>query len=89
MMAMLRLSYVPGSVEWVYRQGDAKTKLAISDQSSPSVFVYDAKSGSNEPISTKQVAESSKRVKGKISDCLPCMTAERSFVLVGDSNCII
>nr|GMD69531.1 peptidyl-prolyl cis-trans isomerase CYP71 [Ipomoea batatas] len=55
MMAMIRLSFVPGSVEWVYKQGDVKAKLAISDCNSPFVHIYDARSGSNDPIQSREV----------------------------------
>ncbi|GAB4814723.1 hypothetical protein N2152v2_001769 [Parachlorella kessleri] len=50
MIAMLRLPFVPGVVEWVFKRGDAKTKLAVSDQDSPNIHIYDMKAGSNEPI---------------------------------------
>lgn len=55
MMAMIRLSFLPGSVEWVYKQGDVKAKLAISDRNSPFVHIYDARSGSNDPIQSREV----------------------------------
>lgn len=55
MMAMIRLPYIPGAVEWVYKQGDVKAKLAVSDRNSSFVHIYDARSGSNEPIASKEV----------------------------------
>ncbi|KAK1287378.1 hypothetical protein QJS10_CPB19g00343 [Acorus calamus] len=55
MMVMIRLPYVPGSVEWVYKQGDVKAKIAISDSSSSYVYIYDARAGSNESIISKEV----------------------------------
>lgn len=55
MMVMIRLPFVPGTVEWVYKQGDVKAKLAISDRNSPFVHIYDARSGTNEPIISKEV----------------------------------
>lgn len=55
MMVMLRLPYVPGNVEWVYKQGDVKAKLAVSDRNSPSVHIYDARDGSSEAIISKEV----------------------------------
>lgn len=57
MMVMIRLPFVPGAVEWVSRQGDVKTKLAVSDRNSSLVHVYDAQSGSNEPIISKEVLQ--------------------------------
>ncbi|THG01970.1 hypothetical protein TEA_002536 [Camellia sinensis var. sinensis] len=55
MMVMIRLPYVAGSVEWVYKQGDVKAKLAISDRSSSFVHIYDARSGSNESIISREI----------------------------------
>ncbi|KAB5541697.1 hypothetical protein DKX38_014671 [Salix brachista] len=55
MMAMIHLPYVPGSAEWVYKQGDVKARLAISDRNSSSVHIYDARSGSNEPIISREI----------------------------------
>lgn len=57
MMFMMRLPYVPGAVEWVYRQGDVKAKLAISDRNSAFVGIYDVHEGSNEPIISKEVMQ--------------------------------
>ncbi|PKU59741.1 peptidyl-prolyl cis-trans isomerase CYP71 isoform X1 [Dendrobium catenatum] len=55
MMVMLRLPFVPGSVEWVYKQGAVKAKLAISERHSNFVHVYDAHAGSNEPIVSREI----------------------------------
>lgn len=55
MMVMIRLPYIPGAVEWVYKQGDIKAKLAISDRDSSFVHIYDVRAGSNEPIISKKV----------------------------------
>lgn len=55
MMVMIRLPYIPGAAEWVYKQGDIKAKLAISDRDSPFVHVYDVRAGSNEPIISKKI----------------------------------
>ncbi|CAH9072697.1 unnamed protein product [Cuscuta europaea] len=55
MMAMIHLTFVPGSVEWVYKQGDAKAKLAVSDRNSSFVHIYDARAGSNEPIQSREI----------------------------------
>ncbi|KAJ8498214.1 hypothetical protein OPV22_008766 [Ensete ventricosum] len=55
MMFMMRLPFVPGAVEWVYRQGDVKAKLAISDRHSAFVGIYDVRAGSNEPIISKEI----------------------------------
>ena len=58
MMAMIRLPFVAGCIEWVYKQGDVKGKLAISDRDSPSIHIYDARSGSNDSIASKEVSSS-------------------------------
>ncbi|KAE8691052.1 Peptidylprolyl isomerase domain and WD repeat-containing protein 1 [Hibiscus syriacus] len=55
MMVMIRLPYVPSAVEWVYKQGDVKAKLAISDRDSSMVHIYDARDGSNEPIISREI----------------------------------
>ncbi|KAG9455056.1 hypothetical protein H6P81_007960 [Aristolochia fimbriata] len=55
MMVMMRLPFIPGSVEWVYKQGDVKAKLAVSERNSPYVHIYDARGGSNEPICSKEI----------------------------------
>jgi peptidylprolyl isomerase domain and WD repeat-containing protein 1 len=55
MMVMIRLPYIPGAIEWVYNQGDVKASLAISDRNSSFVHIYDARSGSNDPIISKEV----------------------------------
>eukprot|EP00887_Chlorella_sp_A99_P006803 scaffold2.g6803.t1 len=52
MIAMLRLEYVPGCVEWIFRRGEAKAKLAVSDSGSPAIHIYDMRSGSNEALAT-------------------------------------
>ncbi|MCL7050495.1 hypothetical protein MKW94_027772 [Papaver nudicaule] len=55
MMVMVRLPFVPGAVEWVYKQGDVKAKLAISDRNSSYVHIYDARSGTSEPIISREM----------------------------------
>ena len=55
MMVMIGLQIVPGAIEWVYKQGDVKARVAISDRNSSFVHIYDARSGSNEPIISKEV----------------------------------
>lgn len=56
MMVMIRLDFVPGTIEWVYKPGDVKAELAISNLKSSEVHIYDARSDSSEPIIKKQVA---------------------------------
>lgn len=58
MMVMLRLPYVPGAIEWVYKQGNVKANLAISDRNSSFVHIYDARAGTNEPVMSKEVTSS-------------------------------
>lgn len=57
MMLMIRLPFIPGAVEWVYKQGDVKARLAISDRNSSFVHIYDARADSNEPIISKEVRQ--------------------------------
>lgn len=56
MMVMIGLSFVPGAVEWVYKQGDVKARLAVSDRNSTFVHIYDARAGSNESIISQKVS---------------------------------
>ncbi|KAF5744854.1 Cyclophilin71 isoform 2 [Tripterygium wilfordii] len=55
MMVMIRLSYVAGSVEWVYKQGDVKANVVVSDRNSSYVHIYDVRAGSNEPIISREI----------------------------------
>ncbi|KAM5585291.1 hypothetical protein ABKV19_004599 [Rosa sericea] len=55
MMAMIHTSFVPGAVAWVYKQGDVKARLAISDRNSSSVHIFDARAGTNEPLISKKI----------------------------------
>lgn len=55
MMVMIRLPYIPGAVDWVYKHGDVKARLAVSDRNSSFVHIYDARAGSNDPIISKEV----------------------------------
>ncbi|KAL6276345.1 hypothetical protein ACE6H2_019946 [Prunus campanulata] len=55
MMVMIRTCFVPGAVEWVYKQGDVKARLAISDRNSSFVHIFDARAGTNEPIISREI----------------------------------
>eukprot|EP00250_Pteridium_aquilinum_P011322 c19990_g2_i1 orf=539-2413(-) len=55
MMLMIRLDYIPGAVEWAFKQGDAKATLVVSDQNSTTVYLYDVRSGNNDPYLSKQI----------------------------------
>jgi peptidylprolyl isomerase domain and WD repeat-containing protein 1 len=50
MIAMLRLPYVPGAVEWVFARGDPAARLAISEAGAPAIHVYDARGGGAAPL---------------------------------------
>lgn len=54
MIAMLRLPFVPSCAAFIYKKGQAQAKLAIADQDTPSVHIYDARGGSSEPLDTIQ-----------------------------------
>uniref|UniRef100_A0A182NGS0 peptidylprolyl isomerase n=1 Tax=Anopheles dirus TaxID=7168 RepID=A0A182NGS0_9DIPT len=51
MINMLKLEYVPYRVEWIHRMGDVISYLAVADQDSPVIRVYDGK-GTNTPLHT-------------------------------------
>ena len=36
------------------QKGQAQAKLAIADQDTPNIYVFDARGGSNEPVATIQ-----------------------------------
>lgn len=55
MMVMIRLPFIPGTIEWVFKQGEVKPKLAISDRNSPDVHIYDARADSSEPIISNKI----------------------------------
>ncbi|KAI4382261.1 hypothetical protein MLD38_008246 [Melastoma candidum] len=39
----------------IYDQGEVKVKLAISDRDTPTVYIYDARSGTNYPVISKEM----------------------------------
>ncbi|XP_053677501.1 peptidylprolyl isomerase domain and WD repeat-containing protein 1 [Anopheles nili] len=51
MINMLKLEYVPYRVEWIHRMGDVISYLAVADQDSPVIRIYDGK-GTNTPLHT-------------------------------------
>uniref|UniRef100_A0A7S3QTC1 peptidylprolyl isomerase n=1 Tax=Dunaliella tertiolecta TaxID=3047 RepID=A0A7S3QTC1_DUNTE len=55
MIVMIRTPFVPGCVQWIFKRGEARARLAISDFNSGDIYVYDARSGSSEPIHVHKV----------------------------------
>jgi peptidylprolyl isomerase domain and WD repeat-containing protein 1 len=58
MIAMLRLTFIPSTVEWCFARGAATAsvaKLAIADSAAPVVHIFDARSGSNDAIGQVKV----------------------------------
>lgn len=49
MINMIKLDYVPLATEWVHSPGDAISTLAVSDQDSNKICIYDAQ-GTNVPV---------------------------------------
>ncbi|XP_018565250.1 peptidylprolyl isomerase domain and WD repeat-containing protein 1 [Anoplophora glabripennis] len=43
MINMMRLDYIPGTVEWIHGPGDAIHTLAVSDKESSKIYVYDGR----------------------------------------------
>ncbi|CAM6042647.1 unnamed protein product [Sphagnum compactum] len=76
MMSMLRLSFVPGAIEWVCKQGDAKAKLAISELSTPMVHIFDACAHSNEPSVSKKISSAPIRVMKYNAACDVVVSAD-------------
>lgn len=50
MVLMLRLGFVPGAAEFVFRRGDPVHRLAVADADEPAVHVFDTASGSPAPL---------------------------------------
>lgn len=49
MINMMKLDYVPSTAEWVHGSGDAIHSLAVTDQDSSKIYVYDGR-GNDAPI---------------------------------------
>lgn len=41
MINMMKFEYIPSCVEWVYSPGDAISGVAVADQDSSKIYVYD------------------------------------------------
>ncbi|GAX76906.1 hypothetical protein CEUSTIGMA_g4352.t1 [Chlamydomonas eustigma] len=52
MIVMLRLTYTPGCADWISKKGEAMSRVVLTDLNTPSIHVYDIRSGSNDPIIT-------------------------------------
>ncbi|XP_022087766.1 peptidylprolyl isomerase domain and WD repeat-containing protein 1-like isoform X2 [Acanthaster planci] len=46
MINMMKIDYVPGCCEWIFRSGDAIPALACSDKASGNIHIYDGRSSS-------------------------------------------
>ncbi|RHZ65105.1 hypothetical protein Glove_319g14 [Diversispora epigaea] len=51
MINMMKLDYVPNSVCWVHKRGQAQTLVACSDQGSSTIYIYDGR-GNETPLHT-------------------------------------
>ncbi|XP_014232799.1 peptidylprolyl isomerase domain and WD repeat-containing protein 1 [Trichogramma pretiosum] len=49
MINMMKLGYTPLCAEWIYKAGDAVAAVAVSDQDSTAIYIYDGQ-GSEAPI---------------------------------------
>ncbi|CAG9770960.1 unnamed protein product [Ceutorhynchus assimilis] len=49
MINMMKLDYTPNSVEWIHGSGDAIHTLAVTDQDSNKIYVYDGR-GTSAPL---------------------------------------
>jgi len=54
MINMLKLDYVPSCVTWIHKPGDAISELAVAEENSPIIRVYDGK-GSTDPLKTLKI----------------------------------
>eukprot|EP00092_Neocalanus_flemingeri_P029729 GFUD01032277.1.p1 GENE.GFUD01032277.1~~GFUD01032277.1.p1 ORF type:complete len:679 (-),score=208.83 GFUD01032277.1:59-2095(-) len=51
MINMLKLDYIPSCASWIHKPGDAISELAVAEEDSTNIHVYDGK-GSAEPLKT-------------------------------------
>lgn len=49
MINMMELSFEPGCVEWICKAALSNENLAISDSSSPKIYIFDSRQSSSEP----------------------------------------
>lgn len=49
MINMMKLDYIPSTIEWIHGSGDAIQTLAVADQESSKIYVYDGRS-TNVPL---------------------------------------
>ncbi|KAG2431728.1 hypothetical protein HXX76_009224 [Chlamydomonas incerta] len=55
LIVMMRLTFTPGCAAWIYKKGEAKARLAISDLNSGKVHVYDPRDGTDTPLAEVEV----------------------------------
>jgi len=55
LIAMIRLPFEPGCVQWIFSHGGGEQKIAVSDNSQTDIYVYDVRSGTNEPLGVAKV----------------------------------
>ncbi|KAG2449525.1 hypothetical protein HYH02_005667 [Chlamydomonas schloesseri] len=55
LIVMMRLTFTPGCAAWIYKKGEAKARLAISDLNSGKIHVFDARDGSDKPLAEVEV----------------------------------
>lgn len=46
MINMLKLDYIPGVCEWVFKKGDALSAIAIAEKEANTIFIYDGRATS-------------------------------------------
>lgn len=49
MINMIKLDFTPGCIEWIYSLGDAIASVAVADQESSKIYVYDGQ-GAEKPL---------------------------------------
>uniref|UniRef100_A0A061RJB2 peptidylprolyl isomerase n=1 Tax=Tetraselmis sp. GSL018 TaxID=582737 RepID=A0A061RJB2_9CHLO len=73
LVVMMKLPYVPEAAEWIYRRGESRLKLAISEAESSRIHVYDASTGSSEPIAAVAGSHSSPVIAMKFNEAYGCV----------------
>lgn len=65
---MMDLNYVPLCAEWVYSPGDAIATVAVSDQDSNKIYIYDGQ-GTNRPLRVLDKLHTKPVIIMKVSNC--------------------
>ncbi|PGG99847.1 hypothetical protein AJ79_08399 [Helicocarpus griseus UAMH5409] len=75
LLAILTLDYVPRCVCWVHRRGASLPLLAVSSESSSSIYIYDGRGENSRPIHTLTSIHRSPLVAMAFNDPYDCVVS--------------